>query len=755
MKHSATSSPEGTNVQPLRLQIALDAQEHEGRGDQVTPDPRALAQTYVARGWAPIPVKYLSKQPVGQWSDFRVTSETVHQHFAPSTQNVGVRLGEPSGGVVDVDLDAEETVFLAHRFLPSSDCTFGRKSKPKSHWLFVCPGAKTVQFKAPDGKMLVELRSTGHQTVFPGSVHESGELVEWADDGEPAPVDEQDLAARVGKLAAAALIARCWPSEGGRHAAALALSGALLRQGWSAEDVSRFVEAVAEAAGDDEVEDRVRCVEDTQRKLAEGAPVTGLPTLAETVGDDTAALVAKWLSFGAGCPAWVEEMNQKYFVVNEGGKAVVYGPDHDEALGREILVRYTFEDLKKLYMNEPVLLGYRRDIPIFKDKATAWLQHPQRRQYRGGVVFAPGRDVPADKYNLWQGFGIEPKAGSCDRLRYHLEHVICGGNDQHFEYLMNWLARAVQNPGEQGEVAVVLRGGRGTGKGTVGNALMKVFGQHSVHLTHAKHLTGNFNAHLRDAVFVFADEAFFAGDRAHESVLKGLITEPHITIEAKYQNAVTARNVTHLLMASNEQWVVPAGADERRFFVLDVSDAHAQDTEYFAALHQEMVDGGLAAFLYALLHRDITDFNVRSVPRTSALGDQKRQSLRGPARWLFDCLQMGGIPGDILGVRTDWGQEGVRIEKERAYDSYVAACKRYRERPVAVEQFGKEVKRVLHDCAKTSRARRRSHGWSARSDGGRVYMWEFAPLHECRARVERYLDIEMDWDDGPEVEEEK
>ena len=70
-------------------------------------------------------------------------------------------------------------------------------------------------------------------------------------------------------------------------------------------------------------------------------------------------------------------------------------------------------------------------------------------------------------------------------------------------------------------------------------------------IDHPKHLVGNFNAHLRDAFFVFANEPFFAGDKQHEGVLKGLITEPKIIIEAKYQNAVTVANMTHILMASN------------------------------------------------------------------------------------------------------------------------------------------------------------------------------------------------------------
>ena len=37
-------------------------------------------------------------------------------------------------------------------------------------------------------------------------------------------------------------------------------------------------------------------------------------------------------------------------------------------------------------------------------------------------------------------------------------------------------------------------------------------GQHALKISNAKHLVGNFNSHLRDCVFLFADEAFFAGD---------------------------------------------------------------------------------------------------------------------------------------------------------------------------------------------------------------------------------------------------
>ena len=69
---------------------------------------------------------------------------------------------------------------------------------------------------------------------------------------------------------------------------------------------------------------------------------------------------------------------------------------------------------------------------------------------------------------------------------------------------------------------------------------------------------------------LFADEAFFAGDKQHDGVLKGLITEPTLPIEGKFQNVVEVLNVLHVMIASNSDWIVPASQDERRYCVLDV-----------------------------------------------------------------------------------------------------------------------------------------------------------------------------------------
>ena len=232
--------------------------------------------------------------------------------------------------------------------------------------------------------------------------------------------------------------------------------------------------------------------------------------------------------------AVISEFNQRYMVVNEVGKAVIYAPAYDAVLKRRRFDRITFEDLLKLYLNRLVQVGVDKEgNPTFKQVANVWLRHSERRQYIHGVVFDPsGREVQDGVLNLWEGYAVKPVPGDWSLLRNHIGRIICDGDRVRFSYLMGWMARMLQFPAEQGEVAVVLKGGEGTGKGTLANALLHIIGHHGFAISNAKHLIGNFNGHLRDAIFLFADEAFFAGDKTHVGTLKSLITEPYLTVEA-------------------------------------------------------------------------------------------------------------------------------------------------------------------------------------------------------------------------------
>ncbi len=189
----------------------------------------AATLAYHRRGWRVTPVRLGEKRPVGSgWQDLRLDEDGIRKAFATAC-NVGVLLGDASGGLVDVDLDVSEAAVVAGRLLPAT-ARFGRAGKPGSHYLYRVTGeVKTRKFTAPDRTVLLELRSSGAQTVFPPSVHVSGEPIEWEDEREPLEIEAQELEQLVALVAAATLLARAWPAAGSRHEASLALAGGLLR----------------------------------------------------------------------------------------------------------------------------------------------------------------------------------------------------------------------------------------------------------------------------------------------------------------------------------------------------------------------------------------------------------------------------------------------------------------------------------------------------------------------------------------------
>jgi len=179
----------------------------------------------------------------------------------------------------------------------------GRASAPRSHYWYHCPtlAESRIQYSDPEaateGKpvLLLEIRSTGHQTVVPPSVHPSGEQLMWHTDTlEPATVDADALKRACARVAAAAVLAARW-REGCRNDLTLALAGYLARCGWSEEDSVQFIGAVCAAAGDREWRNRLEAVRATFRKVAQGEPCTGLPTLTELLGERVAERLSEWL----------------------------------------------------------------------------------------------------------------------------------------------------------------------------------------------------------------------------------------------------------------------------------------------------------------------------------------------------------------------------------------------------------------------------------------------------------------------------
>ena len=376
--------------------------------------------------------------------------------------------------------------------------------------------------------------------------------------------------------------------------------------------------------------------------------------------------IVRWLDEQHPPDPLLRELSAKYVVVQfYGGKATVFFLHNG---------RWEFispRELVNAHANQPRVMGWnkRGNCPVMRNVASVWLEHPAN-QYYETAEFLPGQIAPPTVLNLWiepplkpaRQFAVNPNSADWYarwnnfpedllwRVYHFCEHTLvnmCDRDWEYFEFLVGFMIDAVINIHQTGEIAVVLRGPSGSGKGFWAKHFMQLFGRHHITLVNPKQLTGKFNAHLQDKSIVFADEAFFSRDDQHAASLKVLITDDEFFCEPKGVNGFMAPKRWRLIMASNNEHVIHAMKDDRRFFVLRVdAGEHNNDGEYFDKLDQEWERGEKAELFRMLTSPEARqwlacNWDSHARPVTKELTRQKEESLEGEDRVVFDLLSQG------------------------------------------------------------------------------------------------------------------
>ena len=653
--------------------------------------PRAVefAREYLKRQIALTPVEFRGKKPTSNaWQKHYINDPSHAVKFEEF--NVGFILGKASDGLTDIDLDCDESILLAPAFLPKTSWVFGHKSARRSHYMYQCDGAKTTKFIAgEDEGMVIEIRSTGGMTVAPGSMHPSDEPIlfstpDWKTTS-PAKVELKTLEQACGDLAAASLILRHGWKDGKRDEVAVALCGVMLRAGRSEESIDNFLGAIADATGDEEHKMRLKA-ERQAKRLADGEKVPGVPSLIKVLGKDITTRVLDWLGvkdinvvMGLNAEIAYIVVAGKARVIRDGGK---WSKDDPEFL--------TVQDARSLMAGKGSVKLGKKTLTAFDH----WLSSRERREYRE-LVFKPDGCDEHD-YNLWNGWPVEADPRGEDGCRLFLEHVrenICSGNKDHYDYTINWLADAIQNPTQRPSVAFVMQGDEGNGKTMFAEYVLDMFGKYGTVSTNQDHLFGKHNSHLSHKLMVFADESCWAGNRHHESVLKNIISGDKLSLEPKGIGVYVIDNYIRLMMATNSKWAVPVGHSARRFFIIRLGDEVAS-REFFSELAQERKSGGGRCLLEYLRRWKISR-DLRDIPKTQALLDNKILTMaeENPiASWWFQRL----IEGSITRGNEGWEE---RVECDRLYRDYMNKSHGAIDRSTQVT-FGMAIKRLIPGLAR-------------------------------------------------------
>lgn len=437
----------------------------------------------------------------------------------------------------------------------------------------------------------------------------------------------------------------------------------------------------------------------------------------------------------------VERMNAHHAVVVIGNKIRILKEIEGEV--EEMANQYNLlqkHDFMTLMENDVVCTDPQKGK--YTSVANIWISDPSRRTYPKGVGMFP-QGEPEGYYNTWRGFAIDPIKGDCSLFKAHIKDIVCGGDDKIYTFVLDWCADLFQDPSNPKGTAIVMRGDEGTGKGTFADTIGMMCAPHYTHLIDENHLTGQFNSHMSDSVVVFADEITWGGNVKTAGKLKGLVTERHMLLERKGIDAVTMRNMAHVLIASNSKWVVPAGANSRRWLILDVADDQRSKRPYFVALNKELDNGGKEAFLHEMLGREITS-NLSMALETAALLEHREMSTTQEdtiLRWWKHCLSSEQLLIDDLDDENNVGWPK-KIKCSELYDHYESYCM---DRKIHAQIDNPFYKQALTWGFK--QVRKRLPG------GARVRGYKVPPLDMATDILEKLTNIKIHNFDGDDDEE--
>lgn len=440
--------------------------------------------------------------------------------------------------------------------------------------------------------------------------------------------------------------------------------------------------------------------------------------------------------------AVVDEYNQRfaYVMVGENNCSLL-------VLERSVDPLTGYKNVR--FMSPKVFSEWNRDERTAdgRFKADIWLNSPRQARYRN-LVFMPGVDTEPDGwFNMWQGpawpmheewvkMGEQPlefymedpdlKPGLC-----FIRDIIASKQADTFNYVLNWVALAVQRPDVPSEVILALSGERGIGKSVFGTVISKLFGSYGK-VIEAKQLNADFNGSLRNTIMLVGDEA--SGDFDAEAMvrLQNICTADYLDINQKNIERFRVKNCLHIIIISNFDKVVAAGRDARRYCIVTVSEEHKRDYDYFGWLCKSFTPLFYSKLLTMLSQRSFMGWDKTDWPLASQapLWENKQIALTPSEHWFYAKLRAA--------TEETWR---IVLPKEMVYKEsaeFETGKRQKLPRVVAVEQELNAIfKKSGHKVCSTPSGQGMPTTMVA---GKKVPAFRFPPFEECRQIFSNYVE---------------
>ena len=434
-------------------------------------------------------------------------------------------------------------------------------------------------------------------------------------------------------------------------------------------------------------------------------------------------------------PLW--SLNKSYVYVQDPGMIV------DQATGFKASPS-AFKD----HLQAPLLYQERR---LTKDgsvsynqtgAAAYWLKWPLRTEAHK-ITYKPGADkFVQDRltlFNVWPGWGIEPKAGDIEPFMRLVDHLFTGSEPEAKQWFLRWCAYPLQYPGVKMYSSVLFHGVRhGTGKSLIGYTLGRIYGDNFTEIDQAD-LHGSFNEWAEGKQFIMGDDITGSDKRQDNDFLKKLITQQKIRVNKKYIPTYEIPDCINYFFTANHPDSFFLEDDDRRHFVHEIQVGPLPEV-FYVEYDLWLDSGGAGAVFDHLLKLDLGDFNPAAPAFRTLAKDRMTTIVRSDlASWVRDlkenpdhALRVGSMriqkdlltSAELLALYDPEGKgrttaNGLSRELARAGLHQVVGGRPVRladgsqARYCAVRNHDQWLKASLHEVVK------HLDGWNERQKGGK------------------------------------
>jgi hypothetical protein len=340
------------------------------------------------------------------------------------------------------------------------------------------------------------------------------------------------------------------------------------------------------------------------------------------------------------------------------------------------------------------------DVKLVKEPAAdIWLGSKNKARF---VVpcFNPDPDASPDKgrINLFEGIPCKKitrppmSVAGLPEFIAMIKDSLCGGDDNASEWLLSFLAHALQRPHEKPTVVPVIVGPQGTGKGLLFDYVMRaILKDLFLTVKTAKDLTAQFNTDLANRLLTVIDEATWRGNKTEDGVLKNLTGGNRLTVEVKFGPKYETENFSRYAITSNNEEAVAIETSNRRYYPIESSDEFAGNSDYFDPIWQAARKGDLIeAFYTFLMARDISAWNPVAIPAGNLKGSSAKVRTGGVVSEFWNDLFNGHLES------SPWSDERTLVNK-KAFDAFIDYAKKTNtwEKSLSAAKFWHKTKDLI------------------------------------------------------------